>query len=146
MDKREKQSVQAERRVGGKAKKFFVPLLIAVLAVGLLAGCSGESKQEKFTVYFGLNDATTGEQLLTVEEASKQIRAVFIEKGFGYTEYTAAGAYVEDGKAISNDTLVYVFLFNTKAEMNEVVNEAKQRLNLASVLIEEDQATYYFAQ
>lgn len=126
--------------------RILTVLLAAILTMGLLTACSGGQGEKKYTLYFGLGDATTGEQILTVDEASARIRAIFNEKGYGYTEYTTVGAYVDNGKVIEHDTLVYLFIFHTKAEADELVGEIKQKLNLASALVEEAQANYYFAE
>lgn len=132
-----------------KKKKLFVCIfIIMILAGGLMACGKGEAVQEeigqkKYTVYLGLNDAEAGTQLLDCEKAKELARTIIVGQGIGYTEYTAFGAYLENGKAITNDTLVYEFYFVNENEVSEVVQELKVGLNLASVYVNEEDCNFY---
>ena len=121
-------------------------IIVIIFSISLLTSCSSDKQQEKFTVYFGLNDATTGNQILTLDEAKKQLRTLFIKEGIGYTEYVAYGAYTEKGEVKGNDTLIYEFYFVKKTDVTAVVSKAKKQLNLESVLINEESSDYYFGE
>ncbi len=91
-----------------KMRKTSVWLTLAALSVALLlSGCGQQDATETvYHVYFGLNDADTGEQEVTLDDASAYIRGVIERYGYGYTEYRAYGAYTENGESKGNDTLV----------------------------------------
>ena len=98
-----------------KLKKISICLLLAVLAAMLLlSGCgqqSGQQTEMVYHVYFGLNDADTGEQEISMDDASSYIRGVIESYGYGYTEHRTYGAYTENGESKGNDTLVYMMIF-----------------------------------
>ena len=121
-------------------------LLVVIFSLGIMTSCSSEKQQEKYTIYFGLNDATTGKQIMTVDDAKQKLRAIFIEQGVGYTEYVAYGAYSENGQVKGNDTIIYEFYFVKKADVENVVSIAKKQLNLASLLINKESSAYYFSE
>ena len=114
-------------------------IIVLALAVWMICCClvacnSTEDTEQKFTVYFGLNDKDTGTQVLTVEEAQAAARKIITDNGFGYTEYVTHGGYVENGGVIENDTLVYMMIFIERADAEAVAKEIKDELNLASKL------------
>lgn len=129
-------------------KKIISILLLVVMAVGLLAGCGAAKTGNEsevptaYSLYCGLNDADTGTQIVSTEEAQKTARKVITDKGFGYTEHVAYGAYTEDGEAIENVTLVYEMYFMEKEEIDEVADEIREALNLTPVLIVEGSQNY----
>lgn len=127
-----------------------ISLIAIVLSVACFTACSccdePSTPQLSFSVYVGLNDKTTGSQILSVQEAQEQLRAIIIEKGMGYTEYITYGAYTENGKVCGNDTVIYELFFVTEESVNEFASLAKERLNLASILIVERTAEYDFSK
>lgn len=126
--------------------KVAVLFVLIIMITGVFAACSGKDNRKKYTVFFGLNDATTEKQELQLEDAKEQLRALWIENDLGYTEYVAYGAYTEDGKVKGNDTIVYELCFVEKAAVEAAVKQAKEQLNLDSVLISEQEANYYFSE
>ena len=127
-------------------------LFIAILIVGLsLASCTPAVESEtdvqcKYVVYCSLNDAQTGVQQLSVEDAKKMAREVITKRGLGYTEYAAYGGFVDGDKINGNDTLVYTFFIIEKEDADAVAAHLKDELNLASVLMEEIQSVYGFVE
>lgn len=126
-------------------------IVLIVLAVGMMCfgfvGCNSTAKdQVKYVLYCGLNDADTGSQLLTVTDAQQEARKVITDKGLGYTEYIAYGAYTDNDGIKENDTLVYVLFYVEKADAQSVAQEIKEKLNLAAVLVEESADSYDFAE
>ena len=130
-------------------KKHIVLIVLVFAACACLAGCapdetSGGEVQVKYAVYCSLNDADTGTQMLSVEEAQKLARGVITDRGLGYTEYVAYGGFVDGDKINGNDTLVYTFFFIEKTDAQAVAVEIKESLNLASVLMEQIDSVYDF--
>ena len=128
-------------------KGLCIVALVLMLVAAIFAGCAAKQPQPanppKYTVYCGLNDADTGSQIISVEEAQEAARKIFTDNGFGYTEFVAYGAYVENGTVFENDTLVYEFYFNEKADVDNVTKEIKETLNLSSVLVAKGGTDYY---
>ena len=122
-------------------------LLVLLTMAFALVGCAatednggGADSETVYTVYFGLNDADSGQQVVTVDEAAETIRDAIASRGCGYTEYQCFGAYTEDGVSRENDTLVYIEESDIEAICNEVIEE----LNLASVLCQKEEVECEF--
>ncbi len=131
-------------------KTFFILLLFWVVGM-LFMGCGQSEAQNEnhfvlYKVYFGLNDKGTGEQEISVDEASERIRGIITQKGYGYTEYTTRGAYLEAGVAIENDTLVYELFDIEKEAVEAIAAEAAEALNLNSVVCVQSPAEVEFLQ
>lgn len=128
-------------------KKIIVlTLVLCMLGCSLMSCNKSGDTQVKYVLYCGLNDADSGNQILTVREAQDNARQIITDKGFGYTEYVTYGAYTDNGAVKGNDTLVYVLLFVEKAEAKAIAADIKEALNLDAVLIEEVQDNYEFAK
>ena len=130
-------------------KKIIVLSLTLLMVCLCLSGCGAggpdiEKVQTKYVAYCSLNDAETGTEVLSVEDARDIAWKVITDRGLGYTEYMTYGGFV-DGETINgNDTLVYTFFFIEKSDADAVAAEIKEELNLASVLMEEISCTYDF--
>ncbi len=136
--------------------------VLALVSAVMIGGCGGKETETKtpkndnhtensvwkkdteYMVYFGLNDKTTGEQIVSKEEATKKIQAVFEKKGVGYTVLDAYGAYLEEDKVVSNETVILDILMVSEEEMEEAVNEAVDELHLASAMVTKSDVTYRF--
>lgn len=130
--------------------KKFILVALAICMMSCFVGCNNtngsEEQQVKYVLYCGLNDADTGDQVLTVEDAKEDARKVITDKGFGYTEYITYGAYTENETVKGNDTLVYVLFYVEEADAKAIAADIKEKLHLASILIEEAQNSYAFAE
>ena len=108
-------------------KKIVIALLLVVMSVGVFAGCSASKNENAvpvaYSLYCGLNDADTGTQLISTEEAQAIARKIITDKGYGYTEHVCFGAYTEDNKAIENVTLIYDMFFIEKADIDTIADE-----------------------
>ena len=137
-----------------QGKKVCVALLavIWISVIVLLSGCGQQTANAEtemvYYVSFGLNDADTGAQEVSMEDASAYIRGVIESYGCGYTEYRTYGAYTEDGVSRGNDTLVYMFVYVEETDIEAIANEAIAHLNLASVLCQaqEMECTFYVGE
>lgn len=137
-----------------KGLALFLVIVFAAVAVG--CGSRETTNKENHTensdwtpdteyiVYFGLNDKTTGEQIIATEEATDKILEIFDERGVGYTVPDAFGAYVEDGEVVSNETIVLSILMVTEEELEKAVSEAVDELHLASAMVTKSELTYRF--
>ena len=130
-------------------KRLCIVAMTLMLVAAIFAGCAAKQPQPanppKYTVYCGLNDADAGKQIISVEEAQQTARKIFTDNGFGYTEFVAYGAYVENGTVFENDTLVYELYFSEKADIDNVTKEIKETLNLFSVLVAKGGTDYYMS-
>lgn len=130
-----------------RVKKIGALLLMVLLSAVLPAGCGQQEEKTTetvYNVYFGLNDADTGEQEVSMEDASAYIRSVIESYGYGYTEHRTYGAYTEDGVSKGNDTLVYMLIFVDEADVEKISDEVIEHLNLASVLCQKEEMEYQF--
>ena len=130
-----------------RVKKIGALLLMVLLSAVLPAGCGQQEEKTTetvYNVYFGLNDADTGEQEVSMEDASAYIRSVIESYGYGYTEHCTYGAYTEDGVSKGNDTLVYMLIFVDEADVEKISDEVIEHLNLASVLCQKEEMEYQF--
>lgn len=132
-------------------KKLIGALMLAVLifsSAALMTACSNDSSAKAtemvYTVYFGLNDADSGTQEVSMDEASAYIRKVIESYGYGYTEYRTYGAYTENGVSKGNDNLVYMFTFVKDDDVKKIADDAIEHLNLASVLYQKEEMEYGF--
>lgn len=127
-------------------KKFFIALLLAIASLCTFAGCAGSEAGSAvptaYSLYCGLNDADTGTQIVTTEKAQETARKVITDKGFGYTEHVAYGAYTEDNKSVENVTLIYDLYFIEKADIDKVADEIREALNLTPILVVEGSRNY----
>lgn len=141
----------------GNVKKGF--WLVLVLAFALAMGGCGSSQMSEnknhtessewvedteYIVYFGLNDKTTGTQLVSEEEALETIKDIFEEQGVGYTVLDAFGAYLDNGEVVSNDTIILDILMVSEDEMESAVKEAVDKLHLASAMVTKSDVSYRF--
>ena len=70
-----------------------------------------ETTEIVYNIYFGLNDADTGKQEVSIGETSDYIRNTIESYGYGYTEYRTYGAYVEKDVVKGNDTFIYMLIY-----------------------------------
>lgn len=132
-------------------KKLGACLCGAALAGALCAGCAAEGAGEApslingvtdrqevvYCLYFGLADKDTGAQELTMAEAKDLLVPLFVEAGSGYTVYEAEGGYaLEDGTVVQNDTLVFDSTHGDEQAVKDLIDRAKQALNIESVYCE----------
>lgn len=137
--------------------KAWILLLVLVFAV-VMSGCGSKeeeknenhtensawTKDTQYIVYFGLNDKTTGEQIVSKEEATKIILEIFEKEGVGYTVLDAFGAYLDEGEVVSNETVVLDILMVSEKELEKAVTEAVNTLHLASAMVTKSDVTYRF--
>lgn len=125
-----------------------IGMVLLMGVVGCSTGVDANAESDAIytaKMYVGLNAAGTDSQALTISEAQQMVRKIITDKGFGYTEYVANGAYIEDdGTVVANDTLVYELFFMEKEDAHAIAKEVKSALHLESVLMGESTAEYNF--
>lgn len=145
------------KRKNGNLKRNLALVFMLILVV-MAGGCgNGQTvKNENHTensdwmqdteyiVYFGLNDKSTGEQIVSTEEATETIKKIFEKQGVGYTVLDAFGAYLDEGKVVSNETVVLDILMVSEDELESAVTEAVDELHLASAMVTKSDISYRF--
>lgn len=133
-------------------KKIIIALLSIVMSFGILIGCDDTKANEKnavpvaYSLYCGLNDADTGTQIVSTEEATAKARKVITDKGFGYTEHICFGAYTDDNGAVENVTLIYDLYFIEKSDIDKVADEIRAALHITPILVVECSKNYWLKQ
>lgn len=133
-------------------KKIITALLLVVISLCISVGCDAAKTENEsavpvaYSLYCGLNDADTGTQIISTEEALKIARKIITDKGFGYTEHITYGAYTENNKSIENVTLIYDLFFLEKADIDKIADEIRAELNLTPILIVECSRNYGLKQ
>lgn len=144
-----------EKGITFMKRVFLKPIafILLIAAIAALSGCGAANQtaneqtaepaatteeaaatETVYNVYFGLNDADTGEQIVSMDEASAYIRSVIESYGYGYTEHRTYGAYTENGVSKGNDNLLYMLVFVDEEDVRRISEEVAEHLNLASVL------------
>lgn len=129
-------------------KKGLILILALVSAVMIGSCIDGEMSKNKnhtenstwiedteYTVYFKLNDKTTGEQIISKEEAAETILEIFEKKGADCTILDAFGDGLEKSEEISDETVILDILMVSETELKETVKEAVDELHLASAMV-----------
>lgn len=89
----------------------------------------------EYTVYFELHDKTTGEQIISKEEAAETIPEIFEKKGASCTVLDAFDDGLEKSEAVSDETIILDILMISETELKETVQEAVDELHLASAMV-----------
>ncbi|AET69237.1 hypothetical protein Desor_3775 [Desulfosporosinus orientis DSM 765] len=125
-------------------KKVFVSV-VGVIVIGLcffLSGCAAQQEPQanqttKYTMYIGLNDKDKYTQLISYEEAEKEVSDIALKYVDGFTELYAKGAYKDDkGILVHENSLVFEFYSVTDQQMKAIMDEVLKKLNQKSILIE----------
>ncbi|MBQ7155705.1 MAG: DUF3574 domain-containing protein [Synergistaceae bacterium] len=125
------------------------PLLVLYVIVVVMAGTLifgemdrgdifGSESQTKYTMYVGLNDKDTNEQVFGHEEA-KQAMFMIARKYTGGATFQEAQGYWYDkeaDKVYTENTLVCIFLDTTPEIIKSIMDEALKVFNQTSILLE----------
>ena len=107
----------------------------------------GNSTQlsEQFTLYIGLNDDETNEQIMIEEDALKLVNQICLKNNCGYSSTVVNGGYfTTSGNVIQEKSLMYVIDFATEEQIVQIVNEVMQKLNNKPILVERKMAVSSF--
>ena len=128
------------------------PLLILYVIVVAMAGALifgeieradifGSERQTKYTMYVGLNDKDTNEQVFGHEEA-KQAMFMIAKKYTGGATFQEAQGYWYDedsDKVYTENTLVCIFLDIGAEAVKNIMDEALKVFNQSSILLETEE-------
>lgn len=128
----------------GSKLKIVLILLLCAMTLLTLASCTKADNPPCYTLYCGLNDADTGAQILTIENAKETARGIILNNDCGYTEFITHGAYHSADSIISNDTLVYEIYFAEADVVEKIASEIAEELNIMPILIAEGTTSYRF--
>ena len=129
-------------------KRGLILILALVSAVMIGSSIDGEMSKNKnhtenstwiedteYTVYFKLNDKTTGEKIISTEEATETILKIFEKKGVDCTVLAAFDDGLEKSEEISDETVILDILMVSEIELKETVKVAVDKLHLASAMV-----------
>ena len=106
----------------------------------------GSEKQTKYTMYVGLNDKDTNEQVFGHEEA-KQAMFMIAKKYTGGATFQEAQGYWYDedsDKVYTENTLVCIFLDVEAEAVKSIMDEAIKVFNQSSILLETEEVRGVF--
>ena len=117
--------------------------MIATGTVGFVAwrSNSNQSSNEKiqYTMYIGMNDKDTYEQIISTEDAKTIIDNICFKYLDGYTIQDANGSWVdENGLVTHENTIVCCFKDADNDTVYKIADEVIKTLNQNTVLIEKD--------
>lgn len=129
-------------------KKSLILMLVLASAVMIGSCIDWETSQNKdhtknnawigdteYTVYFELKDKTTGEQIISKEEAAETILEIFEKKGANCTVLDAFDDGLEKSEEVSDETVILDILMVSETELKETVKEAVDELHLSSAMV-----------
>lgn len=102
---------------------------------------------EKYTIYIGLNDKDTYEQIITTEDGIRMVNGICSRYVDGYTMQTAKGGWVDEKNILTEEnTLIYSFYEASEEQIMQIMDDVLKELNQNSILIthgQENSAYYY---
>lgn len=131
-------------------KKRLITIFIVITLCFTLTSCTtqnGLAKSEavKYTMYIGLNDKDTYQQIIPYEEAEKKVSDIALNYVDGFTELSAKGVFMDEKGAITyENSLVFEFYSATDQQMKAIMDEVIKELNQNSILIEKQKVNYEF--
>lgn len=91
----------------------------------------------KYTMYVGLNDKDTYEQIIPTDEAKSVIDRICLRYVDGYTIQDANGVWADEtGKSTHENTIVCYFSDTDSDTIYKIADEIIENLNQNTVLIE----------
>ena len=132
-----------------KNKKDLIIIVLLIVnmfatgTVGFVAwrSNSNQSSNEKiqYTMYIGMNDKDTYEQIISTEDAKTIIDNICFKYLDGYTIQDANGSWVdENGLVTHENTIVCCFKDADNDTVYKIADEVIKTLNQNTVLIEKD--------
>ena len=150
-------------RTGIRQKAIVVLLIVNLVATGILGfytvsrihGIYGLEEDMdniynpvgKYTIYIGLNDKNTYEQIISTEDGIHTVNGLCIRYVDGYTMQTAKGGWKDEKEILTEEnTLIYSFYEVTDEQVMQIMDDVLKELNQNSILVtygQENSAYYY---
>jgi uncharacterized membrane-anchored protein YitT (DUF2179 family) len=144
-----------------------VMLYVVILSLSLttFSGCTAQKDQQqndfpsqsekastlintqgtKYTMYIGLNDKETYEQIVSIEEAEQIVTEIALEYVGGFTLTQGKGAYKDEDNVITyENSLIIAFTDASEDDMKAIMDDILVSLNQNAVLIETQSVIYTF--
>ena len=144
-------------------KTKLVSILLSICMICSLAACTAnktpavETVQEekilgqtaekglKYTLYIGLNDKDTYEQLISTEDALEKANVIVAKHAGGYTQMIAKGGWTnDDGTMGHENTMVYILYDIDEASLKAMLDELLKEFNQSSILVEKDDTAHIY--
>ena len=99
----------------------------------------------KYTLYIGLNDKDTYEQLISTEDAIEKANQIVARHSGGYTQMTARGGWTnDDGSMGHENTMVYIIYDIDEASLKAMLDELLKEFNQSSILVEKEDIPHIY--
>lgn len=135
-------------------KKFLASIVTLILIFGTLTPCLAAknisalgkvSTQKKYTMYLGTNDKDTQKREIPLKEIQEKMHEICMKYVDGYTLTVADGYFKdENGKPYREVSLVYVFIDTPIDSIKKIMDEALEKFNQSSILLEESDGKSIF--
>ncbi|MBR3105053.1 MAG: DUF3574 domain-containing protein [Lachnospiraceae bacterium] len=100
---------------------------------------------EKYTLYLGLNDKDTYEQIIPTDTALELANRICAKHAGGYTQFSARGGWTnDDGTMGHENTIVYQLYDISETDLKALLNALIVTFNQSSVLVEKSEAVYIY--
>ncbi len=100
---------------------------------------------EKYTLYIGLNDKDSFEQVISTEDAIDKANLICAEHAGGYTQLVAKGGWTTDeGHLGHENTLVYIVYDISEEALKAMLDDLIKEFNQSSVLVEKNEAAHIY--
>ena len=99
----------------------------------------------KYTLYIGLNDKDTYEQIISTEDAIEKANVIVAKHAGGYTQMTARGGWTnDDGTMGHENTMVYIIYDIDEASLKALLDELLKEFNQGAILVEKDDTPHIY--
>ena len=99
----------------------------------------------KYTLYIGLNDKDTFEQVMSTEDALEEANLIVAEYAGGYTQMIARGGWTnDDGTMGHENTLVYIIYDVEEESLKAMLDELINKFNQSSILVEKNSISHIY--
>ena len=99
----------------------------------------------KYTLYIGLNDKDTYEQLISTEDAIEKANQIVAKHAGGYTQMIAKGGWTnDDGTMGHENTMVYIIYDIDEASLKALLDELLKEFNQGAILVEKDDTPHIY--
>ncbi|WKY49160.1 hypothetical protein Q5O24_07575 [Eubacteriaceae bacterium ES3] len=129
-------------------QKILISIFLMILVVNLV-GCSTESDSDyfdlestiRYELMIGLNDSTTGTQIIETEDAIDAVKKNILNHADGLTMTVSNGSYYVGALLVDETTLNCIIYNSDDASIRKIVDEINEEMNLP-VLVAKSSSDY----